>query len=147
MEAKSCFFIGSRHTSESINEQLKQAVEKHITQYGVITFTVCYYGNFDSLVIRALKEAKKCHENIKLYLLTPYALDRKEEAPNGFNGTFYPDGLEFVPKRFAIVKANNYMIQHSDYLIAHVQGVGKSRDFVEYAKRREKKGLIKVTLI
>lgn len=84
--------------------------------------------------------------HIELNLLVPYALNQKTEVPKGFDGTFYPDGLDFVPKRYAIVQANLYMIQHVEYLIAYAPGVGNSRNFVKYAKSREKKGLIKVTL-
>lgn len=146
MNDKTCFFIGGRYTPDSIREQLAEAVEKHITEYGVTTFTVGHYGDFDRLVRGVLCATKKRHENIELYLLAPYALNQKREAPEEFNGTFYPEGLESVPFRYAIVEANRYMIKNSDYLIAH-PGMGKSRDFVEYAQRREKKGLIKVTLV
>lgn len=147
MNSKTCFFIGSRHATNRIQPQLAEAVDKHIIEYGVTTFTVGHYGSFDSLVIGVLKEAKKLHNYIELNLLAPYALNQKREAPEGFNGTFYPEGLEFVPKRYAIVHANRYMIKHSDYLIAYAHGVGNSRKIVEYAQGREKKGLIKVTLL
>lgn len=147
MNSKTCFFIGSRHATNRIQPQLAEAVDKHIIEYGVTTFTVGHYGSFASLVIGVLKEAKKLHNYIELNLLAPYALNQKREAPEGFNGTFYPEGLEFVPKRYAIVHANRYMIQHSDYLIAYAHGVGNSRKIVEYAQGREKKGLIKVTLL
>lgn len=146
MNGKTCFFIGSRYTPSSIEEQLIKVVEKHITEYGVTTFIVGHYGSFDSLVIDVLKEAKKRHTNIELYLLAPYALNQNRDAPEWFNGTLYPEGLESVPKRYAIVQANRYMIQHSDYLISYC-GVGNSRKFVEYAQEREKKGLIRVTLL
>lgn len=147
MSGKTCFFIGSRHAPNRIEEQLAEAVENHITEYGVTNFTVGRYGLFDSLVIGVLKEVKKQYSHIKLYLLAPYALNQNTEAPEGFDGTFYPEGLEFVPKRYAIVQANHYMIQHSDYLIAYASSVGNSRKIVEYAQGREKRGLIKVTLL
>lgn len=146
MNNKTCFFIGSRHSSSAITEQLVEVIEKHIVEYGVTTFTVGHYGNFDSLVISVLKEMKKKYTDIELYLLCPYALNQKRETPEGFDGTFYPEGLEFVPKPYAIVQANRYMIEHSDFLIAN-PGIGNSRKIVEYAQRREKKGLIKVTLL
>ena len=145
-DGKTCFFIGSRHATSNILPQLAEAVKKHITEYGVNTFTVGHYGAFDSLVIGVLRELKKSYPDIVLYLLVPYALNQNREAPAGFNGTFYPEGLEKVPLRYAIVQANRYMVQHSDYLISY-PGVGNSRRIVEYARRREKKGLIKVTLL
>ena len=131
----------------SIKEQLAEVIEQHITEYGVTTFTVGRYGWFDSLVREVLREAKKRHSDIKLYLLAPYALDRKVETPDKFNGIFYPDGLEFVPRQFAIIEANRYMIKNSDYLISYCHHVGNTRNFIEYAQKREKKGLIKITLL
>ncbi len=147
MNDKTCFFIGSRYASDRIKPQLAEVVEKHITEYNVKTFTVGHYGSFDSLVQGVLKEAKNRHPYIKLYLLEPYALDKKVETPNNFESTFYPEGLEFVPKRYAIVQANRYMIQNTDYLISYCHGVGNSRKLTEYAQKLEKKGLIKVTLL
>ncbi|MBQ2644617.1 hypothetical protein IJG14_03480 [bacterium] len=144
---KTCFFIGNRNTPSSIKEQLAEVVEKHITEYNVNTFVVGHYGSFDRLAAEVLKEAKNYHPNIKLYLLEPYALSQKIETPDGFNGTFYPEGLEFVPKPFAIVRANRYMIEHSEYLISYCEKIGNTRKFVEYAQKQEKKGLIRVTLL
>lgn len=139
--------MGNRHTPSDIRGQLADVVERHITEYGVTTFTVGRYGNFDSLVSGVLREAKKRHNNIELYLLAPYALTQKTEVPIDFDGTFFPEGLERVPLRYAIVQANRYMVQHSDFLISYCHHIGNTRNIVEYAQRREKKGLIKVTLL
>lgn len=144
---KTCFFMGNRHTPSDIRGQLIEVVEQHITEYDVTTFTVGHYGAFDSLVIGVLRELKKSYPDIVLYLLAPYALNQNREAPEGFDGTFYPEGLETVPLRYAIVQANKYMVQHSNYLITYCHHVGNTRNIVEYAQRREKKGLIKVTLL
>ena len=146
-EEKTCFFMGNRHAPADIKGQLTEVVEKHITEYGVNTFTVGHYGGFDSLVIGVLRELKKSYPDIVLYLLAPYALNQNREAPEGFDGTFYPEGLETVPLRYAIVQANKYMVQNSNYLISYCHHIGNTRNIVEYAQRREKKGLIKVTLL
>lgn len=143
-DSKTCFFIGNRHAPSDIKGQLIKVVEQHITEYGVDTFTVGHYGEFDHIVQSVLRELKKHHESIKLYLLTPYALTQKKDIPEGFNGSFYPEGLETVPMRYAIVQANRYMINKSDYLIAYCHHIGNTRNFVEYARRR---GLIKITLL
>lgn len=147
MDGKTCFFIGHRQAPSSIKEQLAEVIEKHITEYGVNTFTVGHYGSFDGIVKKVLREAKKRHTDIKLYLLAPYALIQKIETPIDFDGSFYPEGLEKVPKQYAIVQANRYMVQNSNYLISYCKYIGNTRNLVEYAQRREKKGLIKVTLL
>ncbi len=139
--------MGNRHTPSSIKEQLADVVEKHITEYGVNTFTVGHYGAFDSMAIGVLQELKKRYPDIVLYLLAPYALTQKRDVPVNFDGSFYPEGLEKVPFRYAIVQANKYMVQNSDYLITYCHHIGNTRNIVEYAQRREKKGLIKVTLL
>ena len=81
-----------------------------------------------------------------LYQVEPYALTKPNaEAPKGF-ALYYPE-IEKVPLKLAIVQANMYMLQHSNYLIICPSAVGNSRKILEMAKKREKKGLIKVTVI
>lgn len=147
MDGKTCFFMGNRHAPLSIKKQLAEVIEQHITEYGVTDFTVGRYGQFDALVGEVLSDAKKCYPNIKLYLLNPYALNQQIETPLDFDGTLFPEGIEKVPKPFAIVQANRKMVENSDYLITYCKHVGNTLKIVEYAQRREKKGLIKVTLL
>lgn len=135
--AKSCFFIGHRHAEERIYKRLLAAVETHISAYGVTVFLVGHYGDFDRMAAQAVAEARRTHPGISLTMLLPYyPEDRIISVPPIFDGTFYPPDMEFCPKRYAIVRANQYAIEHSDYLIAYVTGVGKSRDFLNYAERK-----------
>ena len=146
---KSCFFIGHRNTKDEIFPVLMAAVEKHITEYGVTEFIVGHYGKFDNMAARAVIEAKKKYPDIKLLLLLPYhPAERPIEKPKGFDDTYYPLGLEKVPRRFAIVWANRYMIDNVDYLISYAwHPASNARELTEYAKRREVKGEIKVTVL
>ena len=67
------------------------------------------------------------------------------EIPEGYDGTFYPFGMENVPRRFAIPRANRSMIETCDYLIAYVtHTASNAHRFLEYARRREKKGLLHI---
>lgn len=64
------------------------------------------------------------------------------ELPAGFDGTFYPPGMENVPRRFAIDRANRYMIDHTDYLIAYAWKPGSNaKNLVEQVMSRAKKGI------
>lgn len=135
--AKSCFFIGHRHAEECIYKRLLAAVETHISAYGVTDFLVGHYGDFDRMAAQAVAEARRTHPGISLTMLLPYyPEDHTISVPPIFDGTFYPPDMELCPKRYAIVRANQYAIEHSDYLIAYVTGVGKSRDFLNYAERK-----------
>jgi len=142
-----CFFIGHREAPDTLLPALSAEVERHITEYGVTDFVVGRYGRFDGMAAQCIKAAKKSHPEVTLTLLLPYhPFDRPIQTPPGFDGTFYPPGMETVPKRVAIVRANRYMVDHSDYLIAYAwHPASNARDLVEYAQKRAQKNLIKIT--
>ncbi len=120
MSGNTCFFIGHRDTPDSLLPILAAEVERHISEYGVTDFVVGRYGRFDSMVAQCVKAAKKRYPGVTLTLLLPYhPYDRPIPTLPGFDGTFYPPGMESVPKRAAIVRANRYMVDYSDYLIAY----------------------------
>ena len=138
-----CFFIGHRNASETLRPLLDEAIERHITKYGVTEFVVGHYGHFDMMAAGAVRKAKEQHPEITLLLLLPYYPFKYETAD--YDNTYYPPGMENVPKPFAIVKANEHMIRTSEYLICYNTGlVGKTRDFVDMARRREEKGQMHV---
>ena len=139
----SCFFIGHRNAPETLRPLLDAAVERHIAEYGVTEFVAGHYGRFDYMAAAAVRTAKTRHPDITLVLLLPYYPFPYDTE--GYDSTYYPPGMEDVPKPFAIVRANEYMIRTSDYLICYDRGqIGKTRDFVELARKRERKGLIHV---
>ena len=86
---------------------------------------------------------------MKLTLLLPYhPEERPTPTPDGFDSTFYPPGMESVPRKIAIVRANRYVVDHVDYLIAYAwHPASNARELLEYAKRREKRDLISITSI
>ena len=135
---KSCFFIGHREASSEVLPALAEAVEMHITENGVTEFIVGNYGGFDHMAAKAVIAAKERHPEITLSLLIPYhPAERPIEPPQGFDNTFYPPGMEKIPRRLAIVRANRYMVDHVDYLIAYAwHPASNARDLVKYAERR-----------
>lgn len=146
MPVAACFFIGHSDAGTEVFPFLAAAVERHITEYGVHAFCVGHYGNFDRIVLRVLTEAKIRHPEITLQLLIPYhPFDRPMEVPDGFDGTFYPPGMESVPKQYAITRANRYMIQNSTHLIAYAyHSIGGAGKLVKSARILEKKGKIHI---
>lgn len=143
---KSCFFIGHREADERLRSKLDSVVESLILEEDVDYFYVGGYGGFDQIAAGAVKRAKRKHPHITLMLVLPYhPAERPVETPYGFDGTFYPDGLENVPRRFAIVRANKRMVDTSDWLVCYVRhGASNSRNLLEYAQRREKKEQIRI---
>ena len=143
---KSCFFIGHRDVGNEAQALLAKAVEYHILKYGVTDFFVGHYGQFDSMAAHAIKEAKKRHPEVHLVLVLPYhPAIRPISTPKGFDGTFYPWEDEKIPKRLAIIKTNQKMVDTCDYLITYAYHfLGGTGQIVEYARKREKRGLIHV---
>ena len=143
---KICFFIGHRDTPDIIFPRLCQAVTQHIVQYGVDTFYIGHYGRFDSLAAQAVLLAKMKYTNISVYLLLPYhPFERPVQVPQGFDGTFYPTGMEDVPKRYAIPHANLRMVDMCNYLIAYVQYPSNgSKKVLNAALHKQAKGEIHV---
>ena len=106
MAGKSCFLIGSHLSPDTLSPLLDEAIERHIAEYGVTEFLVGRYGRFDQLAAEALRRAKERHPGIRLRLLIPYhPAQRLVDIPPGFDDTYYPEGMETVPKRLAILRA------------------------------------------
>ncbi|MBQ9843167.1 MAG: hypothetical protein IJO31_03345 [Oscillospiraceae bacterium] len=150
---KSCFFIGHREASSEALPALTEAIEQHIVEHGVTEFIVGNYGSFDHMAAKAVIAAKERYPGITLSMLIPYhPAERPLELPQGFDNTFYPPGMEKVPRRLAITRANRYMVDHVDYLIAYAwHPASNARDLMEYAQKKgisttnlgeSKKGLI-----
>lgn len=142
-----CFFIGHREAGAELLPTLTVAVERHITEYGITSFMVGRYGNFDRLAAKAVIDAKKHHPEVTLTLLLPYhPFDRPTPTPEGFDGTFYPPGMETVPKRVAIPHANRYMVRNSSHLIAYAwHPASNAREILEVALKRQERGEMRVT--
>ena len=101
------------------------------------------------MAAQTVREAKHRYPWLTLLLLLPYhPAERRFLMPEGFDGVLYPPGVERVPRRLAIIRANQYIVAHTGYLIAHVwYPAGNSRKMLDYAQRREEKGLLTISRI
>ena len=142
----SCFFIGHRDAPADLLPQVQAAVEGLIVREGVTDFYVGSRGSFDRLAAAAVRELRATYPQIQLYLVLAYLPAKGTgEAPPGFTGTVFPQGLESAPRRFAIVRANRVMVDRCDYLIAYAPfETGNARKVLDYARRRQGRGLIQI---
>ena len=143
---KSCFFIGHRDADERLLPRLELVVDRLIQEEGVRYFYVGGYGGFDRVAAAAVRRTKQKHPDITLMLVLPYhPAERPTEAPEGFDGTYHPEGLEHTPRRCSIIRANRIMVDSCDWLVCYVRhGAGNSRKLLEYAQRRTERGLIQI---
>lgn len=146
---KTCFFIGHRDTPSAVMPALEQAIEQHIAQYGVTEFIVGGYGNFDSMAARAVIKAKQAHPSVILTRLLAYhPSERPVRLREGFDGSWYPSGMERVPRRTAIVSANFEAVLRADCLIYYLSHPGSNtRNIVGLAKSQERRGRITLTAL
>lgn len=132
----SCTFFGSRDTLEQALPSIENAILELI-RLGVVDFYVGNNGNFDHLAQLALIGLRGRYE-IKIHILLAYI---NEMALSGFQDyTEFCEGLENVPKRFAICRRNNIMLQKATFVITNAhKSTGNSRTWLSKAIQQGKK--------
>ena len=114
-----CCFFGHSEVTHNIRPKLTALIEKLITEENVTEFYVGNQGQFDSMVFYVLKELKAKYPKIRYTVVLAYMPDEHIRELYG-KDTLFPDGLETVPKRFAISRRNDWMISHSDVAVCYV---------------------------
>lgn len=133
-----CTFFGHRDAPEEIRRKLHDVLIDLIENEGVIRFYVGNHGNFDSMVYGVLTELQKSHD-IRFDIVLAYLPVKKdlfcEQVP-----TILPEGIETVPRRFAIEYRNKWMIEQSDIVVTYVRhSFGGAAKFDALAKRKGKR--------
>lgn len=121
---------------------LRNILVDEINKSPTCKFFLGGYGDFDSLCLRTLRELKKEFQDIELIFITPY-LDKNysklEFAKNHYDDVIFPP-IESVPRKFAILKRNEWMAEQADLVIAYVMySWGGAAKTLEYAKRKKKR--------
>ena len=127
--------------SDEEKEKLKQLLIKEIRKNPTCKFYLGGYGDFDSLCLRTLRELKTDCPDIELLFITPY-LDKNysklEFAKYHYDDIIFPP-LESIPRKFAILKRNEWMVDSADLVIAYVKySWGGAAKTLEYANRKKK---------
>ncbi len=130
-------FCGHKEISEpdKLQRWLVETVEALI-QRGADTFYLGGYGAFDRLAANVVWSKKRLYPSVQSILVLPY-LDRAVDATD-YDSMIYPP-LENVPRRYAISKRNEWMVDHSDVVVAYViHEWGGAATTLRYAKRKHK---------
>ena len=107
-------FFGHKDTPKSIEPVLRSTIIELIEKQNVTEFYVGNQGNFDIMVHRQLRELSLIYP-INYSVVWAYLPNKN----NGSENTIYPEGLESVPKRFAISHRNKWMINQSDIVVTY----------------------------
>ncbi len=119
-----------------------------VTQEDVKCFYIGNHGAFDRMALAVLKRLKTQYPSIEVYVVLAYMPGKKEEflladEPD----TIYPEGLEFVPRRFAITHRNRWTVDQADYVVAYVDhGYGGAAQTLRYAKSKGTKIILNLAL-
>ena len=130
-------FFGHKDTPKEIEPTLRSTLIDLIENKNVNVFYVGNNGNFDTMVRRQLENLSQTYP-ITYNVVLAYLPTEKNKYDNLTN-TIYPEGLETVPKRFAISWRNKWMIQQSDVVVTYVtRTYGGAAQFKELAERQGK---------
>lgn len=137
---KRCFLMGHRDADSRLKAELSAEIERHITELGVTEFLVGNHGAFDRLAAAVLGETKQRHPDVMMTLLLAYLPAKGQvELPDGFDGSLYPPNMESTPRKYAIVRANQYALSVCRYMIAYAWQPGSNT--LRMAETAQRKGV------
>lgn len=132
-----CTFFGHKDTPKEIEPTLRSTLIDLIENKNVAMFYIGNNGKFDTMVRRQLEDLSRTY-SITYSVVLAYLPTKKNKYDNLTN-TIYPEGIETVPKRFAISWRNKWMIQQSDIVVTYVtHALGGASQFKDIAKRKGK---------
>ena len=130
-------FFGHKDTPKEIEPTLRTTLVDLIENHGATEFYVGNNGSFDTMVRRQL-EALSHTYSITYSVVLAYLSTKKSEHDD-FTNTILPEGIETVPKRFAISYRNKWMIEQSDIIVTYVtHSFGGAAQFKALAQRQGK---------
>ena len=130
-------FFGHKDTSKNIEPTLRTTLIDLIENHGAAEFFVGNNGNFDTMVRRQLENLSQTYP-ITYNIVLAYIPTKKSEYAR-FTNTLLPEGIETIPKRFAISYRNKWMIGQSDVVVTYVtHSFGGAAQFKELAERQGK---------
>ena len=137
MNGKICTFFGHRDCPASIRSSLYAVLIHLIETEGVTSFFVGNQGAFDAAVQSVLRDLQSNYPAITCTVVLAY-MPRQPE--NDGLATMLPEGIEKVPKRFAISWRNRWMLDHADYVVTYVTHAwGGAAQFAVRARKQGKR--------
>lgn len=137
-----CTFFGHRRCPPTLRTQLREVLMDFIQGQGVNTFYVGNQGSFDGMVCSVLRELSQEYPHITYAVVLAYLPSEQKDEWSKFSDhsdTMYPEGIEMVPRRFAIDWRNRWMLKRADYVVTYITHTwGGAAKFAEQAKRAGK---------
>lgn len=140
MGNKVCCCFGHREIWENVSPRLAATLENLIVNKGTQTFLTGGMGQFDELFSTVVRRKKLLYPKTELILVFPYLtreLTRnKVWYEQNFDSILIPSSLTGLHYKSAIQARNQWLAEHSDYIIAYVRhSSGGACKAVRYAEK------------
>lgn len=123
------------YEEKAVREWLRPAITDAVNN-GANLFLLGGYGMFDRIAAGVVWKLKADYPHIQSILVLAY-LNQKVDAAS-YDRTTYPP-LESIPRRYAILHRNRWLVDNSDLVIAYVtHGWGGAATTLRYAARKKK---------
>lgn len=133
-----CTFFGHKDTPDSMRTSLETAVKGLLERCPDMTFYVENNGNFDRMALSVLKDFSEKFPELSYYVILAYLPTNNSAGINDLP-TIYPEGIEGVPKRFAISYRNDWIVERIDIVVCYItHNYGGAANFVEKARKKGK---------
>ena len=137
-----CRFFGHRQCPSSIKPNLKNVLINLIEHQKVNVFYVGNQGSFDDMVYSVLRELSQQYSHITYAVVLAYLPPESKgelSQSQDYADTMYPEGIETVPKRFAIDWRNRWMLKQADYVVTYItHSWGGAAKYEQLARKHEK---------
>ena len=135
MKEQTVTFFGHRDSPKEIEPALRLTLINLIENKNATVFYVGNHGNFDAMVRRQLEDLSKTYP-IKYYVVLAYMPGNNNEPDEH---SILPEGIETVPRRFAINYRNKWMLTKSDIVVTYVtRPIGGAWEFEQMAEKMKR---------
>lgn len=130
-------FFGHKDTPIEIEPTLRTTLIDLIENHGATEFYVGNNGSFDIMVHRQLKDLSRNYPVTYSTVLS--YIPGKRNKCDDYTNTLIPEGIEAIPKRFAISYRNRWMLRQADVVVTYVTHTfGGARQFKTLADKQGK---------
>ena len=136
---KACTFFGHRDCPDSIRPMLMKVIIQLIYMEDVEMFYVGNQGRFDQVVLSVLREIHEDCDDFNYAVVLAYHPESRPAVNVDANETMFPEEMEGVYPKFAISRRNDWMLKHSNYVVAFMQhSWGGAAKYVNKARKMNK---------
>ncbi len=138
------YFFGHRDAPPELQIILEKKLIYLIEKCNATMFYIGNHGNFDHMAKMTLKKLKYYYPHIDYTIVLAYTPNKNNIHRYDYYDTIFPNELDNIPPKYAIIERNKWMINKSDYVITYVNhNIGGAARFKNLA---EKKGRIVINL-